>query len=83
MKILYFHQHFTTPQGASGTRSYEFARRLISAGHEVTMVCGSYGAGDTGLGGEFRRGRREGTVDGIKVIEQIPLRAAPSITATS
>ena len=69
MKLLYFHQHFTTPRGASGTRSYEFARRLIDRGHEVTMVCGSYGAGDTGLTGEFRKGRRSGTVDGIRVTE--------------
>lgn len=69
MKLLYFHQHFTTPAGASGTRSYEFARRLVARGHEVTMVCGSYGTGRTGLSGEFRRGRRSGTVDGIRVIE--------------
>ncbi len=69
MKLLYFHQHFTTPKGASGTRSYEFARRLVARGHEVTMVCGSYGAGDTGLSGEFRRGRRSGAVGGIRVIE--------------
>ncbi len=41
MKVLYFHQHFTTPQGASGTRSYEFARVLVSRGHTVTMVCGA------------------------------------------
>jgi glycosyltransferase involved in cell wall biosynthesis len=69
MKLLYFHQHFTTPKGASGTRSYEFARRLIARGHTVTMVCGSYGAGDTGLSGEYRKGRRSGVVDGIRVIE--------------
>jgi glycosyltransferase involved in cell wall biosynthesis len=69
MKLLYFHQHFTTPKGASGTRSYEFARRLIARGHDVTMVCGSYGTGNTGLTGEYRKGRRSGVVDGIRVIE--------------
>lgn len=69
MRVLYFHQHFTTPSGAAGTRSYEFAKRLIDRGHQVTLVCGSYGMGTTGLGAPFVRGRREGLVDGIRVIE--------------
>lgn len=69
MKVLYFHQHFSTPSGSAGTRSYEMARRLIEAGHEVTLVCGSYHGGQTGLSGPFRRGRREGRVDGIQVLE--------------
>lgn len=69
MKFLYFHQHFSTPQGATGTRSYEMARRLIARGHQVTLVCGSAGAGDTGLTQPFIDGRRRGTVDGIDVIE--------------
>lgn len=69
MHILYFHQHFTTPSGAGGTRSYEMARRAIVQGHAVTMVCGSYGGGSTGLSQPFSRGRRRGTVDGINVIE--------------
>ena len=69
MKILYFHQHFSTPAGSTGTRSYEMARALIAAGHEVTMVCGSYQGGVNGLSGPFVRGKREGVVDGIKVVE--------------
>lgn len=69
VRVLYFHQHFSTPQGATGTRSYEMARRLVASGHDVTMVCGSYGAGKTGLEGAFSNGRREGVVDGIRVIE--------------
>ncbi len=69
MKVLYFHQHFSTPQGASGTRSYEMARRLVDRGHSVTMVCGQYGGGKTGLSGGFTRGSRTGRVDGIDVIE--------------
>jgi len=69
MKVLYFHQYFSTPRGAGGTRSYEMARRLIERGHEVTMVCGSSGSGDTGLAGGFRHGRRSGIVDGIMVVE--------------
>lgn len=69
MHILYFHQHFTTPKGASGIRSYENARRLVEDGHQVTMVCGSADRGATGLDGPFEGGRREGNVDGIHVIE--------------
>lgn len=70
MKVLYFHQYFKTPRGAGGTRSYEMAQRLIVAGHEVTMVCGSGShSSDTGVTGDFIHGRREGLVDGIYVIE--------------
>jgi len=38
MKIIYLHQYFNTPQMAGGTRSYEMARRMVSAGHEVHIV---------------------------------------------
>lgn len=69
MKVLYFHQHFSTPKGAVGIRSYEMARRLIARGHEVTMVCGSYSGGQTGLSSKFVSGKRTGMVDGINVIE--------------
>ena len=69
MRILYYHQHFSTRKGSTGTRSYEFARSLVQCGHQVTMVCGSYAAADTGLTGPFTRGRRSGPVDGIDVIE--------------
>lgn len=69
MRVLYFHQHFSTPKGSTGIRSYEMARRLVSDGHEVTMVCGSYGGGNTGVAGSFTRGRRQGKVEGIDVIE--------------
>lgn len=69
MRVLYFHQHFTTPAGGGGLRSYQFARALIDRGHSVTMVCGSLSQADTGLAGPFRRGVRRGMVDGIDVIE--------------
>lgn len=69
MKILYFHQHFSTPKGSAGIRSYEMARRLLARGHQVTMVCGSYGGGETGLAMPFDAGRRRGNVDGIDIIE--------------
>ncbi|WP_026377293.1 glycosyltransferase family 4 protein [Aestuariibacter salexigens] len=69
MRVLYFHQHFSTPGGATGTRSYEMAKKLIQRGHSVTMVCGSYNVAATGLTSKFENGRREGSVDGIHVIE--------------
>lgn len=69
MKIIYFHQHFSTPKGSTGIRSYEMARRLLARGHQVTMVCGSYGGGETGLTSPFVRGSRRGMVEGIDVIE--------------
>lgn len=69
MHILYFHQHFSTPSGSTGTRSYEMARTLIGYGHEVTMVCGTYGGGHTGLTGDPVKGIRRGKVDGIRVVE--------------
>jgi glycosyltransferase involved in cell wall biosynthesis len=69
MKVLYFHQHFVTPYGAGGIRSYAMAQRLIEGGHSVTMVCGSLGGGDTGLSGAFTNGVRRGMVDGIDVVE--------------
>jgi len=55
VRILYLHQFFMTRDGTGGTRSYEFARRLVEAGHEVTMVTAGDGA--------------EREVDGIRVIE--------------
>lgn len=69
MKILYYHQHFSTPDGSTGTRSYEMARSLIARGHEVTIICGSYNMSDTGLTGCYSHGSRKGDVDGIHVIE--------------
>lgn len=69
MKILYFHQHFSTPKGSSGIRSYAMAQTLIKNGHQVTMVCGSFGAGQTGLAQPFVKGARRGVVDGIEIIE--------------
>jgi len=69
MKVLYFHQYFSTPSGAAGTRSYEMAQRLIARGHQVTMVCGSGKFANTGLTDESVKGMRRGMVEGIDVIE--------------
>lgn len=69
VKVLYFHQHFITPKGSGGIRSYAMARKLVERGHSVTMVCGSTQRGTTGLSSEFVGGQRRGRVDGIEVIE--------------
>ena len=69
MRVLYFHQHFSTRSGTAGTRSYELARRLVKRGHEVTLICG------TNLRARpMRESPRKGSIvesviDGIKVIE--------------
>lgn len=68
MKVLYFHQHFGTPQGSTGTRSYEFARALIARGHRVTMVCGTSAVGGVKLPYDETRRWHRGDVDGIDVI---------------
>jgi glycosyltransferase involved in cell wall biosynthesis len=57
MRILYLHQYFMTRTGVGGTRSYEFARRFVARGHEVSMVTAA-------AAGEDPRRR----VDGIEVI---------------
>lgn len=72
MRVLYFHQHFATPQGSSGTRSYEFARALSARGHQVTMVCGSHALAGLDLPWDARAGWSRGDVDGIDVIS-LPL----------
>lgn len=41
MRIVYLHQYFRTPDMSGGTRSYEFGRRLASAGHDVHVVTSS------------------------------------------
>ncbi|WP_129677270.1 glycosyltransferase family 4 protein [Candidatus Chloroploca sp. Khr17] len=48
MKLLYLHQYFNTPQMSGGTRSYEMARRLVAAGHEVHIVTSDRSPQDDG-----------------------------------
>lgn len=43
MHILYIHQYFVPPDGSSGTRSYEMAKRLVRSGHKVTMITSDSG----------------------------------------
>lgn len=67
MKILYFHQHFQVPTQAGATRSYEMAKALIAAGHQVTMVCGEIA--NLNLSQTKQRYIYRGDVDGIDVIQ--------------
>ncbi len=69
MKVLYFHQHFSVPQGPGGIRSYGMSKCLIDRGHQAVVVCGSFVGSSTGLKGNFIKGRRSGFVQGIEVIE--------------
>lgn len=75
MRLLYFHQHFATPQGASGTRSYEFARALIERGHQVTVVCGAHAYSGLDFPYDADCCWHRGDVDGIDVIS-LPLAYA-------
>jgi glycosyltransferase involved in cell wall biosynthesis len=38
MRIVYLHQYFVTPAMYGGSRSFEMARRLAAAGHDVQMI---------------------------------------------
>lgn len=64
MRILYIYQFFATPESSLGlTRSYEFARALTEAGHEVTILTSSSNLPDA-----FRsRFISRGEIDGISV----------------
>ena len=65
MHILYIHQHFATPRGGTGTRSYEFDRRWVKAGHKVTVIAGCYDVSGLELRKKFIRKQ---IIDGIDLI---------------
>jgi glycosyltransferase involved in cell wall biosynthesis len=59
------HQHFATPAGSTGTRSYEFSKRWIKAGHKVTLITGHYDIGG------LKRGKgliQKQSIEGINVV---------------
>jgi len=64
MKILYFYQYFSTPKGSWGTRVYEYAKKWVEQGHEVTVVTSIYSKSD--LKADKLIEHRE--IDGIKII---------------
>jgi glycosyltransferase involved in cell wall biosynthesis len=65
MRLLYIHQHFATPKGSAGIRSYQMARRMVERGHEVTMLCGRGVDGQAGLNGPFKRDLAYSNNDGF------------------
>jgi glycosyltransferase involved in cell wall biosynthesis len=64
LRVLYIYQFFATRESSLGlTRSYEFARALVDAGHEVTVLTSA-----SNLPDEFRtRFVSRGEIDGIDV----------------
>jgi glycosyltransferase involved in cell wall biosynthesis len=46
MRIVYFHQFFSTPKGSWGTRVYEFCKDWAAAGHDVTVVTSTFAKSD-------------------------------------
>jgi glycosyltransferase involved in cell wall biosynthesis len=82
LRILYLHQHFSRPEGSTGTRSFLQAAALAAAGHEVTLACGRYAGAETGLRAPFRRGRRTGAMEGFVLREfDIPCGNAQRLPA--
>ena len=68
LHILYIHQYFATPRGATGTRSYEFARRWVRRGHRVTVVTSTAQLTSADVpGGDLSR-RTSFEVEGVRVI---------------
>ena len=84
LRILYLHQHFSTPAGSTATRAFLHAGALARAGHAVTLACGRYEGAESGLAGPFRRGRRQGEVAGFEVVQfDIPCGNAQPLAARS
>ena len=51
MRITYIHQHFCLPAESGGQRPWEFARRLVQRGHQVTVIAGHQDAQELFLEG--------------------------------
>ena len=75
MHILYLHQYFATPAGTTGTRSYEFARRWVRAGHSVRMLTTTAQLTANDLKNAHGRFLKKFSVEGIDVVAAaIPYR---------
>ena len=46
MRIFYFYQYFTTPEGSWSTRVHDFTREWVARGHNVTVVTAVYAKSD-------------------------------------
>ncbi|NLG08645.1 MAG: glycosyltransferase family 4 protein [Deinococcales bacterium] len=64
MHVVYLHQYYRTPSDntVGGTRSYEFARRLVANGHTVDLI-----TSDNRPEASWRRGWRVTDDDGVRV----------------
>lgn len=69
VKILWLDHGFSASAGSAEYRSFELARSLADAGHEVTVICACDFMSSTGLAAPFRADRREGRVAGINIVE--------------
>ncbi len=80
MKVIYFAEHFDTPQTGGGLRPYQMAKRLVAAGHQVTMVCGGAQSW-LKLPATSEKNIYRGEIDGIDVVQiSIPYSNNDSIT---
>ncbi len=81
-RILYLHQHFSTPAGATATRSHAQALALAARGHAVTLACGHYAGAETGLTQPYRAGRRHGALGPLRLVQYaIPCGNAQALPA--
>lgn len=60
MRIVIFYQYFGTPKGGWSTRYYEFTRRWVERGHQVTVVTSPYYKSDIKAEGFIRKMNIEG-----------------------
>jgi glycosyltransferase involved in cell wall biosynthesis len=72
MRIIYIHQYFKSREGSGSTRSYEFAQRLLRAGHDVLVVTSTARMPSF----QGRRHRWSGIVEGE--VDRIPIWGIPS-----
>jgi glycosyltransferase involved in cell wall biosynthesis len=59
-RILYLHQYFVTPEEYGATRSYWFAKKLLEAGYNVTVI--------SSISSTTKRSPGRYNIDGIDVI---------------
>jgi len=64
LNIFVIYQYFGTPSGSWSTRIYEFTKRWVSNGKEVTVITAPYEKSDIKANGFISRQE----VDGIKLI---------------
>jgi glycosyltransferase involved in cell wall biosynthesis len=64
MNIVYIYQYFGTPNGGWSTRVYEFTKRWVDKGHEVTVITSPYYKSDIKARGFISKQN----VEGIKLI---------------